>query len=103
MINIGIVGYGYWGPNLVRNFSETPGVTVAAVADQDPKRLELVQRRYPAVRTSIAQPAETDRDSGVNCRPSLAAFPGPYSAHGEIPRLEESQGPRAPDARQGGA
>ena len=25
MINIGIVGYGYWGPNLVRNFAETPG------------------------------------------------------------------------------
>ena len=25
MINIGIIGYGYWGPNLVRNFAETPG------------------------------------------------------------------------------
>ena len=35
MINIGIVGYGYWGPNLVRNFAETPGASVAAVADLD--------------------------------------------------------------------
>ena len=36
------------------------------------------------------------------CRPSLAPFPGPYSAHGQIPRLEDTQGPRAPDACQGG-
>ena len=39
MINIGIIGYGYWGPNLVRNFAETPGATVAAVADLDPAKL----------------------------------------------------------------
>jgi predicted dehydrogenase len=52
MINIGILGYGYWGPNLLRNFAETPGVTVAAVADLDSKKLELVQRRYPAVKTT---------------------------------------------------
>ena len=36
-------------------------------------------------------------------RPSLAAFPVPYSAHGQTARLEESQGSGAPDARQGGA
>ena len=52
MINIGIVGYGYWGPNLVRNFAETPGATVAAVADLDPAKLALVQRRYPAVKVT---------------------------------------------------
>jgi len=47
MINIGIIGYGYWGPNLVRNFAETPGLSVAMVADLDPKRLEIVQKRFP--------------------------------------------------------
>ncbi len=52
MIKIGIIGYGYWGPNLVRNFSETPGATVAAVADLSTKQLELVQRRYPTVKTT---------------------------------------------------
>ena len=35
MINIGVLGYGYWGPNLARNFAETPGTTVAGVADLD--------------------------------------------------------------------
>jgi predicted dehydrogenase len=49
MINIGIIGYGYWGPNLVRNFAETPGARVSWVSDLDPAKLELVQRRFPAV------------------------------------------------------
>lgn len=52
MINIGIIGYGYWGPNLVRNFAELSRATVAAVCDLDTKKLELVQRRYPAVKTT---------------------------------------------------
>jgi len=52
MIKIGIIGYGYWGPNLVRNFAETPGITVASVADLDPKKLEIVQKRYPGVKTT---------------------------------------------------
>ena len=45
MIQLGIVGYGYWGPNLVRNFAETPGARIAAVADLDSAKLEVVQRR----------------------------------------------------------
>jgi predicted dehydrogenase len=52
MINIGIIGYGYWGPNLVRNFTETQGAAVAAVADLDAAKLAPVQRRYPAVKTT---------------------------------------------------
>ena len=52
MINIGIVGYGYWGPNLVRNFAETPGANVAAVSDLDTAKLAVVQRRFPAVKTT---------------------------------------------------
>ena len=42
MIQIGIVGYGYWGPNLVRNFAETADAKVAAVADLQPERLARV-------------------------------------------------------------
>lgn len=52
MIKIGIIGYGYWGPNLVRNFAESSTGVVAAVADLDPKKLELVRKRYPAVKTT---------------------------------------------------
>ena len=49
MINIGVVGYGYWGPNLVRNFAETPGMNLTAVADLDLKKLEVVKKRFPAI------------------------------------------------------
>ncbi len=52
MVNIGIIGYGYWGPNLVRNFAETPGANVAAVSDLDTGKLALVKRRFPAVHTT---------------------------------------------------
>jgi predicted dehydrogenase len=52
MIRVAVVGYGYWGPNLVRNFMEQPGCEVAAVCDARPERLELAARRCPAARTT---------------------------------------------------
>jgi predicted dehydrogenase len=52
MVRVGLIGYGYWGPNLLRNFAELPGSQVAAVCDLSSERLELVRRRYPAVRTT---------------------------------------------------
>ena len=50
MINVGVVGYGYWGPNLVRNFAEVPGSHLAAVCDLRAERLSSVQARYPSAR-----------------------------------------------------
>jgi predicted dehydrogenase len=52
VINIGVIGYGYWGPNLVRNFAETPGAAIAGVADLDAAKLAVVKRRYPGARTT---------------------------------------------------
>jgi predicted dehydrogenase len=54
MIGIGVIGYGYWGPNLVRNFAEVSGSRVVAVSDMRPERLAQVQARYPAVKTTQA-------------------------------------------------
>ena len=51
MIGIAIVGYGYWGPNLVRNFSLATSAAVVAVCDQSPARLATVNKLYPAVQT----------------------------------------------------
>ena len=62
-LGIGVIGYGYWGPNLVRNFSEAPGSRVVAVSDLDRARLDRVEARYPGVTTTtdadalIANPA----------------------------------------------
>jgi predicted dehydrogenase len=52
MINIGVIGYGYWGPNLVRNFAELDGAKMAAVADLDIQKLEIVKRRFPGARVT---------------------------------------------------
>jgi predicted dehydrogenase len=52
MVGIGVIGYGYWGPNLVRNFIETPDTQVIAVSDLSQGRLDLVQRRYPMVQVT---------------------------------------------------
>jgi predicted dehydrogenase len=46
---VGVVGAGYWGPNLIRNLNELPGAPLVAVADANPTRLETVHARYPAV------------------------------------------------------
>jgi predicted dehydrogenase len=51
-VRIAVIGYGYWGPNLVRNFGEAAGSKVTVVSDLRPDRLAAVQARYPAVRTS---------------------------------------------------
>ena len=79
MINIGIVGYGYWGPNLVRNFAETPGATVAAVADLDTSKLELVRRRFPAVKTTT-----NFQDLLADASIDAIAVATPVSTHFEI-------------------
>ena len=52
MINCAIIGYGYWGPNLVRNFAATPNTTVHTVADLRPERLALVSRAYPSIKVT---------------------------------------------------
>lgn len=51
-INIGVIGYGYWGPNLVRNFVETPGAQVKTVSDFKPELLAKVQARYPNIQVT---------------------------------------------------
>ena len=56
LIRIGVIGYGYWGPNLVRNFADLDGCRVVAVCDRDPTRVAVAERRYPGVRgTTDAQ------------------------------------------------
>ena len=48
-MKIGVIGYGYWGPNVVRNFHNTPNAVVAAVCDLNVKSLQRVRRTYPSM------------------------------------------------------
>lgn len=48
-IKVGVIGYGYWGPNIVRNFFATPDCTVRMVADGRPERLNLLAKTFPSI------------------------------------------------------
>lgn len=48
-VRVGVVGLGYWGPNLARVLSEIPDADLAVVCDLDSERLDRMCRRYPAV------------------------------------------------------
>ena len=49
MIRVGIVGLGYWGPNLVRCFSDLEDCKVTAVCDQNCDQLLRIKDRFPSV------------------------------------------------------
>lgn len=48
-LSIGVVGCGYWGPNLARNFSSNPDCRLRSVCDLDPARLRHMQGLYPHI------------------------------------------------------
>lgn len=51
MIKIGIIGYGYWGPNLLRNFASLEECKVAMVCDSRIERLTSIKKFYPTIET----------------------------------------------------
>jgi len=52
MINVAVVGCGYWGPNLIRNFHSLPDCYVKVICDFDRQRLAYLQKAYPEVTTT---------------------------------------------------
>ena len=44
MLKLGVIGYGYWGPNIVRNFSVHADCKVVAICDKSPKAVAQVSR-----------------------------------------------------------
>ncbi len=52
MLRVGVVGYGYWGPNIVRNFNASEKANVVAVCDKSEKALARVRRSSPGVITT---------------------------------------------------
>jgi predicted dehydrogenase len=80
-LNIAVIGYGYWGPNLVRNFFAA-GVNVTYVVDKSENRLAEVKRSYPAV--NITTDIEyVMRDNSVDA----VAIALPVSFHYQIARM----------------
>jgi predicted dehydrogenase len=79
LVDVGVVGYGYWGPNLVRNLVEAPECRVVAVCDWNEERLALVKRRYPHIDVH-ADHTELLRNGSVDA----IVIATPVSSHYEI-------------------
>lgn len=74
--NIAIIGYGYWGPNLVRNFSGLDNCQVAYVCDQRVEQLALVAKHHPSIATT-SDYQHVLADTSVNA----VAIATPVSTH----------------------
>lgn len=74
-----MIGYGYWGPNLVRNFANTEGAQVVSVSDLDPAKLALVRRRH----TDVTVTAEF-RDLLKDGRIDAIAIATPVHTHYDL-------------------
>jgi predicted dehydrogenase len=79
VISVGVIGYGYWGPNLVRNFAEAPGGRVGFVTDLRAERLAQVSARYPAAKVS-SDYRDLIHDPAVDA----VAIATPVSSHFEL-------------------
>jgi len=77
-INVGVIGYGYWGPNIVRNFFSAANCTVKAVADGRPERLAVLAKVFPTISgVKTAEDIINDKeiDAVVVATPVFTHFP----------------------------
>jgi predicted dehydrogenase len=79
MVGVGVIGYGYWGPNLVRNFMEAPGCQVVAVSDLRAEQRARVSARYPTV-NAYSDCADLIDDPAVD----LVIVATPVSTHFDL-------------------
>ena len=81
-VRVAVLGYGYWGPNIVRTLKEMPGVELAVCCDATPERLREAQERFDVPVTDcwqdvladpsidaviVATPANTHRELTLAC------------------------------------
>ncbi len=81
MLKSAVIGYGYWGPNLVRNFMEAPDSTVVGVCDMKADQLKKASFKYPGIRvTQVA--SELIQDPAVDA----VIISTPVSTHFDLAR-----------------
>ena len=64
-LNVAVVGYGYWGPNLVRNVVSSPTMELAALCERDAARSHAFRAKLPGIRV------EADFDKVAKARGDL--------------------------------
>ena len=87
MIHVGIIGYGYWGPRIMRNFHSLDNCKVSVVCDKKPEALQRVRHEYPDVKVTCDV-------SEVICSPDIDAVAviTPVWTHFELAKAALEQG-----------
>jgi len=81
MLNVAVIGYGYWGPNIARNFQEMDAARVAVVADLRDERREVARRKVPGARV-----VETAEEAIADADVQAVAVCTPLSSHYRLAR-----------------
>jgi predicted dehydrogenase len=79
MVNVGIIGFGYWGPNLARNFNMDPNAKLLKIADTNSERCKLAQKNYPQTEVTT-NPEELIKALDID----LIVIATPVSTHFEL-------------------
>jgi predicted dehydrogenase len=79
MVRLGVIGYGHWGPNLVRNFAEIDGAHLVAVCDANPDNVALAARRHPGIAT-FTDHRDLLRDASIDA----VAIATPIATHHDL-------------------
>jgi predicted dehydrogenase len=65
MLRVGVIGYGYWGPNIVRNFAGLDGARVTMICDKSPDALKRAGKSFPGI-TLTSDPCEVIRSPEID-------------------------------------
>jgi len=90
MINFGVIGYGYWGPNVVRNLDSLDGACVLGIADTSAAARARAQKAYPNIPIT-ADPAEVISSTDVDA----VAIITPVWTHFELAKATLENGKHA--------
>jgi predicted dehydrogenase len=87
MVRVGVIGYGYWGPNIVRNLYGQKNAQVSMVCDKNAAALGRARKAYPGLET-VSEPLEIVRSPNVDA----VAVITPVWTHYELARLALEHG-----------
>jgi predicted dehydrogenase len=87
MIRVGLIGYGYWGPNLVRNFNAAEGSQIEMICDMSQQSLKKVRKSYPNIKVT-ADSNELIKDPTID----VVAVATPVFTHYELAKRALDEG-----------
>jgi len=87
MVRVGVIGYGYWGPNIVRNLQGQKNARTVMVCDQNPVALARARKAHPSIET-VSNPLDVLRSPDIDA----VAVITPVWTHYELAKMALENG-----------